>query len=226
MCKQLFEDREKTMASYRTDHGTSMATLLGVACVLYAHRRPRSLSSETTEARRSASLVRSLGMVLWPMVLFHLVPRRHHACLVPRGFLWVGAMWLLDEYLLFHNHDVTGRDDERADARGPAKEAWKSTHSTLPRSLRIDPGSVTALAFGTSSLLGVRGCENEHTPLFLIAVVGSLITTFVSHELPPDSDLARLFENVQRVVLVWCIGIVLVAVQLTHATNSFPKTHM
>jgi hypothetical protein len=174
-----------------------LATLVGVACVVYAHGLPSSLSSPL----KRASFIRTLGAVVWPLVLLNMVPLSPTSCAaITSGIAWVGGMWVLDEWLLLHGH----RHDRE---------------ERTPKSLRIDPSSVTALAFGLSGLLGVRGCDNEHIHLLLYAVTGSLVTTFVSHDLPSESPVAATFENVQRVVLVWCIGLVLVGVQLTHSTQ-------
>lgn len=153
-------------------------------------------SSPKARHRLLAGGIRACGAVLWPGLLLAAVPfadRDSPALALPLA--WVLGMWSLDSYLMHHAH---------------------ASDDAVPASLRMEPGAVTAMSFNLCSLVGARP-DGPHTHLILCAVVGCIVGVFPAHNLRPGSDEEIVFDNVQKTLLVWCVGLLLAGVSLAKA---------
>jgi hypothetical protein len=172
------------------------ASALGLACVGYAYSTlPLERFSGKARHRALVSTIRTAGVVVWPAILFPLIPiddRGRWAVAAP--LLWSVLAWALDAYFV---HFAPSSDDR-------------------PASLRFDATSFNALAFGLCGLLGARP-DGRYTHLFLTAVVGCLLLVLPSHNLQPGCVQEQVFESVQKAALIWCIGILVAAVALARA---------
>ena len=177
-----------------------LSSAVGVATVLAAYAQAHARLSGVARRRALAATVRTVGALAFPAVLHSLVPREdRRSTLLAIPLAWNAVVWAIDAHLLHHG--------KASEERGGVA------------SLRIDPSSVTPLAFGLCSLVGARP-DSAYTHLFLYAVVGCIVLVLPTHNLAPDTVEAQLFENVQKAVLMWCIGLVVTGVVLTrsHAT--------
>lgn len=184
------------------------ATVIGVIyiCVDYDRRRKlgyhrggeEGLDGELTvdERRDLATLIRSLGAILWPFVLLRiLVSRSDASCpqlVVP--MMWNFGLWALDMHLVHGTRSSAG--------------------SSEIASLRFDPAIVSPLAFGLCGLLGGGNVNANHLHLFLCSIVGCLVFVMPSHNMKPMCIEQQIFENVQKTALVWCTGTLIAAVVL------------
>ena len=80
-------------------------------------------------------------------------------------------------------------------------------------SLRMDPSSLTGLAFGLCGLVGSRP-NSEYSYLFMYAIVGCLLVVLPSHNLEPGCLEEQWFESTQKAALLWCVGTLIAAVFL------------
>lgn len=177
----------------------SLASVAGALSVLAIQRRGmRSLPTGKARHRLLAGGIRACGAALWPALLLSLVPkgdRTSPALSLPLA--WVLGMWSLDSYLMHHA---------------------KASDESVPAALRMEPGAVTAMSFGLCSLVGARA-DGPYTHLVLYAVVGCIVGVFPAHNLLPGSDEEIVFDNVQKTLLVWCVGLLLAGVSLAKASG-------
>ena len=173
----------------------NLVAFVGVACVvnLFTHT---PLHDSLSQKRALASTVRAIGAMLWPSLLFAVVPADSHGeltLLVP--LLWNTLVWAIDSHLLHH---ASPSDPDRSPLA----------------SVRFDHSNLAGFAFGLCSLVGSRP-DSKYTHIFMYAILGCLTVVLPSHNLKPGCWEDQLFENVQRTVLTWCIGLVMAAVLLT-----------
>ena len=170
-----------------------VASVVGALCVWEVYRSLPPMDA-LSRRRALASTIRTMGTILWPVVLLSAVPREDHghpALALP--LMWNVLAWVLDAHLLHH----------------------APSHSeSVPASLRLEPQSITALTFGLCGLLGARP-EGRHTHLFLFAVVGCIVLVLPSHNLKPGCLEEQVFESVQKAAIMWCIGLLIAGVVLT-----------
>lgn len=174
-----------------------LTSLVGTLVVYDVYRNLPPDLDAMARRRARASAVRTVGAVLWPSVLFALVPRDDRArpvLLVP--LLFMAAAWLLDSQLL---HTAPSDDADR------------------PASLRLEPSALTSLTFGLCGLLGAKP-DGRYQHLFLYAIVGCILLVLPSHNLHHDSVEAQLFESTQKSALLWCVGLLVAGIVLTRAT--------
>lgn len=180
----------------------SSVTLVAAACticVAYAYYTSDVSKNELDQRRARSSTISTLGALLWPLILFEAVPKEDHGesgLLLPMA--WGLLTWWLDMYLL---HKAPGNT------------------VTKPASLRLEPSSVTALTFGLAGILGAKP-HCRHINLFLYAIVGCMVLVFPSHTLQPDCVQQQVFEDVQKVALGWCIGLLLAGVVLIKSCST------
>jgi hypothetical protein len=179
---------------------TPTALLATAAGALAAWRAGVGGAADPRVARADA--IRTAGAVLWPAALFALIDAHDRACpAMAAPLLWPLAVWAVDRHLLHHGTAA-------APAGAPAG-------APLP-TLRLEPASVTALAFGVSGLAGARA-DSRYAHLFLLAVLGCVTVVLPSHNLAPDSPEAVVIDSVQRVALTWCVGLMLAGAVATRA---------
>lgn len=183
-----------------------LASAVGIACVTLAYARFRTDPNLNARAfgrtRLFSAYLRTVGTLLWPCVLFTaLAPSDHCKAALFPALTWSFAMWGI-EAALFHQYDS-------AQGGKPG----------LPASLQINPASLTAIGFGMSSLVGSRP-DSPYASLFTYAILGCFLLVLPGHDLPDNSVGAQIFDNVQRVVLHWCIGLLVAAVFLTHRSRA------
>ena len=172
-----------------------LVALVGVACVVDLFVRTPAHDA-LSQKRALASTVRAIGAILWPSLLFAVVPAdSHHELILVVPLLWNTLVWAIDAYLLHH---------------AIPSDADKSPFA----SVRFDHSSLAGFAFGLCSLAGSRP-DSKYTHIFMYAILGCLTVVLPSHNLKPGCWEDQLFENVQRTVLTWCIGLVMAAVLLT-----------
>lgn len=173
-------------------------SIVGLVAGLIVVSRAMQHEEMDVHATRTVSMViRSFGPLLWPGILSALVTRRDRACRA----MWLPTAWLLGTWLV----------DMMLLAYGESTEP-----GVTPAMLRLDPASVTAIGFGLSGLAGARA-DTPHVHLFLTAIVGCVAVVLPSHNLKRGSRADVVFGNVQRVVLVWCIALLISGVALTRA---------
>jgi uncharacterized membrane protein len=172
-----------------------LSSLLGLVVVgLAIQQMPLETMDSITCRRAIASSIRTAGCVAWPALLFYLVPCEDHGrgvMIVP--LLWMMLMWMLDMKLLYTS---------------------ESNGLGIPASLRFEPNMLTGLTFGLCGLVGARP-DGNYTHLFLYAVVGCLLIVTPSHNLKDDSIDEMIFESIQKIVLFWCLGLLLTGVVLS-----------
>lgn len=181
-------------------YSLSVVTVLGGLCVIQLFLKQQHTWSGLALRRARASVIRTLGAVVWPAVLLGAVPRADHdRAILAVPLLWNAGMWVLDAHLLHH--------------------APSSDPEARPASLRLDPASLTGLSFGLCGLLGARP-ESRYTHLFLYAIVGCLVLVLPSHNLAPDSVEEQVFESVQKAALLQCVGLLIAGVVLTRTATA------
>lgn len=158
-----------------------------------------SSSSEIQRRRILCGGIRSLGAIVFPLLLFKLLPEDKKMCnaSIP-PLLWMSIATLVDEYLLFYS---------------------KSAETNKPASIRLDPNCLAGLAFGISGFVGVRE-NNELSPLFLTAVVVCLAIVLPSHNLEQGSFEEQVMESVQKTVLLSCISLVMAGVSFAREAKT------
>lgn len=167
---------------------TVLPCLLGVICVVLAASRVYPADP----MRAISGAVRASGVVLWPCVMFSMIPeveRSCNACLPP--LVWVALAHAVDMLLLHHGKTNDG------------------SHG----SLRIDPNCIAGITFGVCGLLGQKN-DSRYTHIFLYAIVICLTSVLPSHNLKRDCMEAHIFESVQKVLVTWCIGLMVTGVSL------------
>ena len=184
--------------------GIYVTTVLGAICVVDVYRRVAAAAPPSAppaaRVRLLTCLIRTLGVVVWPALLCTVVRSAdaRAPALVP-ALLWTSLLWWTDSYLMTHS-------SERDATPGPL-------------GLRIDPNLLTGLAFGLSTLVGSRP-DGPHSSLFLYAILGCFLVVLPSHSLPRTATPAVVFDNVQKVVFHWCIGLLIAAIALTRGVRA------
>lgn len=177
----------------------TLVSALGTLVVLDVYRRAQP-SDELSRKKLLASTIRTVGAILWPVVLLTAVPRADHVHIAQLALplLWGFFAWWLDSLLLHHSN---------------------ASDPTRPAGLRIDPNSLTALAFGMSGLIGARA-DNRYTHLFVYAILGCIVLVLPAHNLQPGCVEEQIFESVQKACLVWCLGLLIAGVTLVRSSTS------
>jgi hypothetical protein len=182
--------------------GLSFVTLFAVCVALYIYintlktieKHTEKVEYKTIKKKRAlASVIRCIGALVWPLFFMYCVLTKFDRCSTAIVFplIWNFCMWYLDSYLMHY---------------APSKNA-----STA--SLKLDPSVITSLSFGLSGLLRGTGTYNS---LFLFSIVGCLIFVLPSHNLEDGCVEEQIFESVQKAALLWCIGVLIAAVALSH----------
>lgn len=179
----------------REDRALGIVCVSGGLCVLLVfHRIWGSLDNALSKKKAIASLVRTGMALVWPVLLLSFVcpdDKSNSVLLLP--LLCSTGFWFIDAQLMHHS---------------------PSGQSEKPASLRLEPSSLTGLAFGLCGIVGSRP-ESKYSYLFLYAIVGCLVLVLPSHNLEPGCLAEQLFESIQKGALMWCIGLLLAAVILT-----------
>lgn len=136
-----------------------------------------------------ALTIRCLGVALWPL-LARLIGCEGR-CLIP-GSLWLLSFEMVDALVLREPSSFVG--------------------------LKLEKASVLGVVFALSSMCGNRP-GSKYQPLFLYAVMGMFLTVLPTHDLPADHPSAVIIENVQRVLLGYCVATFVTAVALTHCAS-------
>ena len=155
----------------------------------------RRACSEKHRRRLTASTIRTMFTVLWPVVLLCVVPKedcQNVNLLVPLAC--VTALWAIDSYLLHYAPSSDSQD---------------------PVSLRIDPATITGVAFGLFGLMGSREPNNPHVHPFVFSILGCVAVLMpVPQNLARGSMEDQVVTGVQRGVILWCIGTLVAGVVL------------
>ena len=174
-----------------------VATTVGLVCVWRAlYTRACKEDDRLARERHVTSAIRTTGALVWPVLLLSLIHPTDRGCgylAVP--LLWMEVMWAIDLYALYY---------------------CKSDKDGRPASLRLSAGSVTAFAFGLSGLIGASS-DSRYVHFFLLSIMGCVMTVLPDHNFEEASLEATVMENVQRTILMWCIGLMVSGVVLTRA---------
>jgi hypothetical protein len=178
----------------------SIVTFASVVCVVRLFMANKSrfvgMHEHIQSKRLLASFIRTLGAVLWPLVLLCVVKREdrtNSALILP--IVWNVLVWLVDMHFVHHAAETSG---------------------SKPASIRIDPMLLGGLAFGICNLIGNRP-DSKHAYLFMYAVVTCFLFVMPSHTLQSGCIEEQVVENVQKVVLYYCIGFLFTGVLLTRS---------
>jgi len=184
----------------RTNMWARITSIVGTLCIIDVYRRVQKRVSYNTLLRRKllARTIRSCSAVLWPCMLLSLVPERDNlTLLIP--VVWMLFAWEVDALLMQTQSSPNPR--------------------TVPSGIRFETSTVTAMSFGLCGLVGARS-DSKYTNLVLYAVMGCVLGVFPSHNVNPDSDVAYVFDEVQKTTLLWCIGLMITGIVLTHTSES------
>ena len=188
--------RRASMAEYSSSQVVDARAHAQVVVVVDSTERAMSLHAH----RSVAALIRTIGVIAWPFVMLCTLDTedaRRQVVLVP--LLWNLCMWLVDIHILHHST--------------PVKDAALA-------SVRLDPAMFCSLTFGLCGLVGAR-TDSRYSYLFMYAVLGCIMFIL------PQTTLARecvehvVIENVQRVLLYYCTGLILAGVTLTRYSQAY-----
>ena len=132
---------------------------------------------------------RATGIVAWPLVLSLLVNEPMGSPWLP-SLSWMALLWATDVYII-----------------GAAPSA---------RGVLLEPQMVTAVAFGLCGISGARP-DSRHIHLILYAILGCVTLVFPTHDLPADDPCTVAFQEVQRLALMYAVGLLISGVCLTRA---------
>lgn len=177
----------------------------GTACLLFVFAGVSGRVKESKTRRiLVANTIRTLGAMLWPLVLLesvHPEDRSNSKLLLP--LTWNFFAWGMDSYIM--NYAPSSNPDRAA-------------------SLRLEPTSITALTFGLCSLVGARP-NGKHTSLFLKAILGCIILVLPSHTMAPNTMEEQMFESIQKAAIIWCIGLLIAGVVLSSGDQNALSGH-
>lgn len=175
-----------------------VVTFVSVACVvrLFLSTSPRlvDVRSSIRSKQYLASFIRTLGMVMWPFVLLCVVKREDRSnTILVIPILWHVCMWFVDMHFVLH-----------------------ATHATdsIPASIRIDPMLLGGVALGICNLVGNRP-DSKYAYLFMYAMVVCFLFVMPTHTLKSGCIEEQIIDNVQKVILYYCIGFLLSGILLT-----------
>ena len=138
--------------------------------------------------------IRSCGVILWPYIMFMFVPdKMSHipACLLP--ILWVFGAYALDIFLMFHG---------------------ESSVENKPAGLKIEPSVIFATAFGMCGFIGTKA-DGPLGHAVIAALIGCVLTAMPSHNLKVGSREEQMFESIQKTIVLWCLGLLVLGVSLS-----------
>ena len=141
-----------------------------------------------------ANTIRTLGAMLWPVVLLSSVDAEcKDSRLLMFPLAWNLGAWALDSYIMNYA---------------------PSSNPERPATLRLEPQSITALTFGLCGLVEGQG-PTVGTHLFSQVHPGMhhLSTPHAHHH--PNTMEEQVFESVQKAALIWCIGLLIAGVSLS-----------
>lgn len=136
-----------------------------------------------------AFTIRCLGVALWPLVIRSLCADCRH---VLAGTLWMFLLEVLDAVVLLDPESTRG--------------------------LTMEKGSFLGIVFALAALSGNRP-DATHSQLFVYSILGMFLTVVPSHDLKEGSRNALLLENVQRVILHYCVALFVTAISLTRSSK-------
>lgn len=179
--------------------GLDVVTCLGMLCVARAHTKAIARVDDRDGMRRmrlNALLVRTLGVLAWPSIMFHVIcPLDHSNKSLLTPLLVSALIWYVDVHLM---------------------SQCRASDAGQLGGLRMDASTLSGLGFALSGLAG-SSPSSKYSYLFLYAIILCFLVVLPSHNLPRETTEAQLLENVQRSVLMWCVSCIVTAVVLTRA---------
>lgn len=176
-----------------------VAVVVGLLVVVLACATGLCTTTTTTDhAMLVARTLRTVGVLLWPSVLYGCVHafRPSTSSSVPfrtvlPALVWNYAMWIVDVLV-----------------------TCPATSGPAVSGLRFDATALTGMAFGLSSFLGCR-VRSAYSDLFLVSILTCFLVVLPRHDMPRTALRAVVFDNVQTVFLHWSIGLLIAAVLLS-----------
>ena len=129
--------------------------------------------------------VRCIGVVLWPLFITAICPSCPH---IQTGTVWMFLLEVLNSVLLMD----------------PASR----------KGIHMERGPFLAVVFALTAMCGNRP-DSKHCNLFVYTVLIMFLAVLPSHDLDKNSTSAIILENVQQVILHYCIAMFVTAVSLT-----------
>lgn len=164
-------------------------SVAGAAAVALAHARLMMDAPPERIALKSLALtIRCAGVALWPAFITRLCPDAQN---VLPGTAWLLAFQIMDALVL-------------TDAR--AKQG-----------LQVEKANFLGVAFALAALSGNRP-EGAHAQLFVYATLGMFLAVVPTHDMQERTRVSVAIDNVQKVVLNYCIAIFVTAVARTRAS--------
>jgi hypothetical protein len=178
-------------------------SFLGTIVVWWVYRESRvdadnhPLAPSLADRPKLRLALRTVCATMWPLTLLAITPhevRDCYTCLLPT-LLWSLVVWWIDVRPI-----VTG--------------ACPTKH----RGVRLDPSVVTGLTFGMCALAGVRADTPRLSNQTVYALVACTLFVLPKLELAETDEMYVLVSEVQRAVLLHCIGVIVTSVCLARVT--------
>ena len=151
-------------------------------------------SSSRKDPKSVALTVRCLGVSLWPVVIVSICPHCPH---IFAGTVWMFAMEVMNAFVLMD--------------------------PTSSKGIRVEKSAFLGVAFALAAMSGNHP-QSINSKLFLYTILGMFLTVFPHHDLDNDSLHSIVLENVQQVILHYCIAVFVTAISLTRSNMSPAQT--
>ena len=213
------EGREACVQTSSPHRIAILSFIVGVTVVIVVAlailKQPTAAAEKT---RFLGTAVDAVFVALWPIVFTALVHDAPARLLWP-GFGWVYMVFALNTFL--RCDAAKGAEAEKtAAAKDPADPPSHPSHPSHPspphrlHGIQMEPGGLTAIAFGLSSLCGSHP-NSRYSHLFTVSILTCFLIVVPRHTLDPSCVTAVIYEGVQRNCLQFCISIIITAVLLT-----------
>ena len=169
-------------------------------CSYYANVRARHAVGRGMEPRAVSFLIRTAGACAWPVVARHLCqstgsPVSSKAECVRTSVLWVALAWLYDVMILMHD---------------PDGDPFSG--------VTVDASAFPGLVFGLASFVGCQP-SSAASDMFLASILGCFFLVACKDNLCPGSKAALVARNVQKVLLTYCVGAMVIAMRCTRCAS-------
>ena len=225
---ESIEGREACVRDSTPSRFALLSIIAGVTVVVVVAlailKQPTAPAEKT---RFLGTAVDAAFVAVWPIVFAALVHDAPARLLWP-GFGWVYLVFALNTFLRCDaakgaGAEGAGAEGAGAEDAGATKEPAEPPSHRLPphrlHGIQMDPGGLTAIAFGLSSLCGSHP-SSRYSHLFTVSILICFLIVVPRHTLDPSCVTAVIYEGVQRNCLQFCIAVIITAVLLTRFARS------